>query len=503
MAEAYDRTPARHEVLPGTCHAAPVDEGARARRVAGVVVAVARRRRVRLPDLPLLSAWGAPEPADVDDDDPWLPGAVHESLLDRSARRRAGAWYTPREVAGLVADWAPGEPLLDPACGGGAFLLAAAEAGVPVDRLAGIDLDPVAAAVAEASLALLGRGRPRIAVGDALDVPWPVEPGAVVGNPPFLGQLRAATSRGRGAGYADAAALFLREAVRRSPRVAMVQPESVLAARDAAAVRDEVAPHLAAVWVPGVPLFDAAVRTCVVIVDRSHHGAPRRLVGMPPVDVGALDPHRWATAAAGDVPEVELEGSPLGSEATVIAGFRDEYYALGPHVQERVGAPLVTSGLIDRGRCLWGSRPARYGGRRWDAPAVADPPPSARRLLVPKVLVATQTRVLEAVADPEGAWVPCTPVISVVPAEGRIWHVLAALLSPAATAWLLRRAAGAALSSGALKPTAPLLRQLPLPTDAARWDAAAAAVRGGDPDVDAYGTGAGEWWDRRSVGRRG
>lgn len=480
-----------------------MDQAARARRVAGVVVAVARRRGVRLPDLALLSAWGPPEPADVDSDDPWLPGERHELLLDPGGRRRRGAWYTPREIARLVASWAPGEPVLDPACGGGAFLLAAAEAGVPVDRLAGVDVDPVAAAVTEASLALLGRGRARIVAGDALTDPWPVEPGAVVGNPPFLGQLRRATARGAGHGYTDTAALFLREAVRRAPRVAMLQPESVLAARDAAEVRAEVAPHLAAVWVPGVPLFAADVRTCVVVTDRAHRGDARRLAGLPPVDTGTVRRDRWATAAAGDVPDVELAGPPLGDAATVVAGFRDEYYALGPHVRERDGSPLVTSGLIDRGRCLWGERPARYGGRRWDAPAVHRPPPSAARLLVPKVVVATQTPTIEAVADPEGAWVPCTPVVSVLPPPERIWHVLAALLSPAATAWLVHRSAGTALSSGAVKPTAPLLRALPLPTDAGRWDAAATAVRGGDTEVDAYGTGAGEWWARRSVGRRG
>lgn len=482
-----------------------MDDGQRARRVAGAVVAVARRRRVRLPDLPLLSAWGPPDVSDDDTDDPWAPGLLHESLLDGGSRRRRGAWYTPRHVARLVVSWAPGEPVVDPACGGGAFLLAAAEAGVPVDRLVGMDVDPVAVAVTEACVALLGRGAPRVVVADALEDDWPVAPGAVVGNPPFLGQLKRSTARGGGSGhgYADAAVLFLREAARRSPRVALLQPESVLAARDAAPVRDEVAPHLAAVWVPGRRLFDAAVRTCVVVVDRSHRGPVRRLVGVPPEEAGTVDPARWATAASGDAPDVVLDGQPLGDVATVVAGFRDEYYALGPHVREGEGAPLVTSGLIDRGRCHWGERPARYGRRRWDAPGIVDPPPAAARLLVPKILVATQTRTLEAVADAEGRWVPCTPVIAVVPPPDRLWHVLAALLSPAATAWMLGHAAGTALASGALKPTAPLLRALPLPTDASRWDAAASAVRSGDSDVDAYGTGAGRWWERRSVGTRG
>ena len=47
-----------------------------------------------------------------------------------------------------------------------------------------------------------------------------------------------------------------------------------------------------------------------------------------------------------------------------------------------------------------------------DAPAVAR---WARKRQVPKVLVATQTRVLEAVADLDGQMVPVTPTVSVEP----------------------------------------------------------------------------------------
>ena len=39
----------------------------------------------------------------------------------------------------------------------------------------------------------------------------------------------------------------------------------------------------------------------------------------------------------------------------------------------------------------------------------------AQRKLVPKVLVANQTRLIEAVADPDGAWLPGVPVNTVTP----------------------------------------------------------------------------------------
>jgi hypothetical protein len=113
------------------------------------------------------------------------------------------------------------------------------------------------------------------------------------------------------------------------------------------------------------------------------------------------------------------------------------------------------------------AREGAPAGQRWVA-----------RTSVPKVLVATQTRVVEVAVDESGACVPSVPAIAVVPAcAGELWHLAAAVASPAATVWLLRRAPGAALARGALKVAARDLADLPLPGDAAAWDDAAAALR--------------------------
>jgi hypothetical protein len=286
--------------------------------------------------------------------------------------------------------------------------------------------------------------------------------------------------------------------------VALLQPESVVAARDAAAVRRELAPMLAGIWVPERPLFDAAVRVVGVLLDR---GATAGVMG-----------ERWSglLADARGVPRVTLRGEgTLGAASTVTAGFRDEYYGLAPHVREahNGAAPLITSGLIDPGVSLWGRRPARFARQRWSAPAVdvtalGGSPVQAwvQRQLVPKVLVATQTRVIEAVADEAGAWLPCTPVITVVPSTLDVWHVLAALLAPPVTAWAMRRAAGAALSADAVKLSAAQLRDLPLPRPGPDWDEAAARVRDGDvlgaasPACRAYSVAPDDvldWWAAR------
>ena len=91
------------------------------------------------------------------------PGTRRSVLRDpsqrgaRSAKRRQGIFSTPADVAEFMTNWVLANetdtdlPLLDPACGTGVFVLAAArqlrETQTPVEtltRLYGLDLDPIA-----------------------------------------------------------------------------------------------------------------------------------------------------------------------------------------------------------------------------------------------------------------------------------------------------------------------------------------------------------------------
>jgi hypothetical protein len=206
---------------------------------------------------------------------------------------------------------------------------------------------------------------------------------------------------------------------------------------------------------------------------------------------GTAPPGSWASLVSG-APDVPVIASHhVGDSFDVAADFRAQYYAVVPHVVDGPGdgdpsrfPPLVTSGLVDPAECAWGRRPARHGGRRWEAPCVdldglaaAGHGAWAGRRLVPKVVVGTQTRVLEAAVDEAGAWLPSVPLVSVTGPADRLWHACAALLSPVTTAGALRRAAGAALGPDHIKLGAPQVRALPLPAEGADWDAAAAAVR--------------------------
>ena len=136
------------------------------------------------------------------------------------------------------------------------------------------------------------------------------------------------------------------------------------------------------------------------------------------IDLAARD--RWLELMMASIREQDLPQTVadylerfLGDIATFRADFRDQYYGLVGAVGDDVdGPPLVTSGLIDPGVCHWGSRPVRFAHHRYDAPRVdlARLSPEmlrwATQRLVPKILVANQTRVIEAVVDREGAWLP-------------------------------------------------------------------------------------------------
>jgi hypothetical protein len=153
---------------------------------------------------------------------------------------------------------------------------------------------------------------------------------------------------------------------------------------------------------------------------------------------------------------------------------------------------LVTSGSIGVGTSSWGTVRTRFARKGWDRPvvdaaAVARADPTLGRWLAlldhPKVLVASQTRVIEAVADPGGRWVPSVPVVAVVPHDGRDVHrVAAALCAPPVSAWAAARASGTGMSSATMRVSTALVLAAPLPVDGDGWDDAAQLLRAGDLD---------------------
>lgn len=371
-------------------------------------------------------------------------GHAHEASLAPADRRASGAHYTPRALTGPLVRLALG-PLArsrssrqllalrvnDPACGGGAFLAEACRflaghllrawrregvAGSLRDALrlvagrcvSGTDVDPAAVEVARLSLRLLADDPTlAIAVRAADGLAEAGDFDASLSNPPFVnaidGRLPPRTKselRRRFpvlGGTADLSSYFLAHmhaTTRPAGTVAAVLPRPFLGAPSAAGLRatlDRERPP-AAVYHPEEGAFDGArVRVAAVVLRPS----PR--------------PCGWWEG--GGEPASRTVGEGFAVMASMTAGMA---YELLPFVSDGDGdgPRLVTTGLIDPGRCLWGRARCRYLKRVFDRPRVgvagAMPAALRRRLELvrrPKVLVAGVLGPggnLEAFVDREG-----------------------------------------------------------------------------------------------------
>ena len=573
-------------IQPQTDHVAPLTAvrslAERAANQRGTSLVGSDLRLFANPDVSTSGAAGerATEQAGVDDGiiSPFALGRTYELLLSPADRQKTGAHLTPetvaRQLVGLMASPSPSDRVLDPAVGGAAFLLAAADqlvaAGAdPVDaaiQLHGFDIDPGAVAVAEAALALweIDHGNPpralrTIAVGDGLLVELPrVE--RVVGNPPFLNQLRSTsshTAERRAAlkqrwndlvgAYTDDAWLFLAagiDALVAGGSAAMVQPMSILAARHGDNVRRYIAESntMTSLWVGRDRVFDAAVQVCGLVFTAEPNAATKlqRYVGAEFESCAPLpsqpDASAWGAAAsvALDVPQVDLVssrcGGSVGDLATATAGFRDQFYGFVPYVAEHDApitlgelpasvSPLVTVGMIDVLELGWGVRSHRFAGTSYDRPCidVAKLREEDPRLgewvdarLQPKILMATQTRVVELWVDRVGSAIPATPVLSIEPRPDAsdsdasasdaldsdasdsdsvepLFLLAAALSSPAVSAHVVAQNFGTALSLNAMKLAARDVLAAPLPKHDEPWHEAARLVAGDSFDLRRFG----------------
>lgn len=490
-------------------------------------------------------------------------GGHEQALAERGVRKGLGAYYTPPDVVdGLLrmvldpllderAEQGVGAVaslrVLDPACGTGNFLVAAVEritatlvelgldrveaAGRAVRCVRGIEIDAATARICRANLKAIhpaGGGR-SIVRGDALLDENLVPAGTfdvVVGNPPFLSQLAASTSRSRDdAGrlrtrfgpavgpYTDPAAVFLLFGLAAARPtggvVALIEPVAVLSGRDTRGVRGDALAiaSLAVLWIAEQPVFDADVEVCAPVLVRGGTAQTTLLVRGrdfrpgPTTNPPSPSAGSWSSllAALQDLPDRSLlTDGVVGDIADATADFRDQYYGLaGAVIDQPDGSPvlprLVTSGLIDPGRLRWGERTCRFNKTAYRYPRVelrgltVPMQEWAARRLVPKVLVATQTRVLEAVVDPEGDVLPSVPVVTVTSRGGReadLWRVAALLCSPPVTLVAAQRHLGSARNATALRLSASDVLALPLPQDRAAWERATRSFAAASGAVD-------------------
>jgi adenine-specific DNA-methyltransferase len=118
-------------------------------------------------------------------------GEAFCTLRTSEVRRNDGATYTPSPIVNAMVGWASGYRtpgrVIDPGVGSGRFLMRAAQEFRKAE-LIGIDLDPLAALIARANLAVAGLAkRSRVLVGDYRHFSERSDSSTLyIGNPPYV-----------------------------------------------------------------------------------------------------------------------------------------------------------------------------------------------------------------------------------------------------------------------------------------------------------------------------
>lgn len=381
---------------------------------------------------------GIPDPA----------GRVLQEFRAAADRKRHGAFYTPPALVEALLDALPfslsgGARVLDPACGSGEFLLAAARRGGIVF---GADLDAEAVAVARFRLACENRVIGELAEANLLHdderLPGPYD--VVIGNPPYVrfhnlpASERAALGRRfeTATGQFDLFAPFLETAlarVRPGGAVAFVLPALFLRGARYATLRRFVLARarIAAVIDHGDGAFDGVLApTCVLVLVRHPARADRVRWTTPTGTRVDVDDAAWrrdpqcaftpVSAAAVSLLSRLEELDRLRSLAELGRGA--EIGKAHPALSRRPGASFSP--------CLTGSdvAPWKIVSTRW-----LDPTALPRRLFPEeqraRVLVRETGARITAVAVPEGT-VSTRSLFHVVP------HDAAALPLDFLLAWL-------------------------------------------------------------------
>ena len=307
----------------------------------------------------------------------------------------------------------------------------------------------------------------------------------VLGNPPFVNAIEGGIDKpvkkflsvtsNELTGTADLAYHFVARAHRiASPKgtVGLVQPKGFLNAASAAALRDLLTrdrpPRVLYVPEGGAFFEGAAAYVCTVVLG-AQQGTCFVADGESPDSAewqaGTITESNWWRAAQ------EILGKLSPMSATERATLQDHFeitasmtagdaYAIKPFIVDDKSSPflrLVTTGLIDPDRCLWGKVPCRYLKEDYAFPTVEPSSELPRALLRrlakakrPKLLIAGLCDRLEAFVDEEAVYIGAVSTFSIFHAKDDV-HVLARLcewLNSAEATEQIRAQLGAASVGG-------------------------------------------------------
>jgi SAM-dependent methyltransferase len=427
-------------------------------------------------------------------------------------------YYTPPALAKAVVTMAlegVADPLrttvLDPACGTGNLLAAAAAqlqqnaatqfGGLPEDyraaverNLVGVDLDSNAIETARAQFPL-GKWEQ----ADALRKNWgDARYDVVVANPPFYNPMRSDQRRAESAyldqlhpeltGGADTAAHFAWMALQLSGgagRGVVIVPRALFSSPRVKAWRERVgrrATHLYAPQRGG--FFDGAAVFVGVVAWAGKSSANLRVslsddpdeITWKSVDASTLVSNGWWGVVSGESAPRLTGEVPLGRVFEVEASLTmGQAYALKDHIVDSAdgdGWKLLTTGLIDPGRTRWGLRRSLNFGRHYLYPRIprhldGDAPLRRKwaRARRPKVVVAGLTAGVEGFLDLAGEYLGTVTTWTLTHPKDSVEELtrLQAYLSTPEVSAALRVELGASAYGTSINVTRPWLERLPLP----------------------------------------
>ncbi|OLP20322.1 hypothetical protein BST81_00880 [Leptolyngbya sp. 'hensonii'] len=330
---------------------------------------------------------------------------------------------------------------------------------------------------------------------------------AVIGNPPFLDaelmvehwpeQRRYCASHYRTAsGNWDLFCVFIEKAIalcKPGGFTSLVVPNKLGSARYAAPARQLLALDNQLLSIRDYSMagiFPASVYPIVYVTQKQppQAGAMVRVEqvhpGKPPIvrelacDRHFKQPERPWPIFAGALPltlldQIQTRFPMLGSIAEVCgAATVGEAYQLQPLLQEAgadaAGAlPVVNSGTIDRYHLLWGQKPFRYLGQRYQRPVLERhrlqvlSPRRQEQVLQPKIIVAGMSKILECGVDLAGQ-VLAGKSTTIVRSSLNLLHLLGLLNSRLLTLIYQSLFGGDRLQGGYLRIGPPQLRALPI-----------------------------------------
>jgi adenine-specific DNA-methyltransferase len=115
-------------------------------------------------------------------------GTTYERAIQGRDRRRLGQFFTPIDIGRVLSKWVlQSHPslILDPGCGSGSLLIAAAHEVLGNTQLLGLDIDPLAVQMSRTNAHIRSIANAQFRVADFLTEDVPEQPDGIICNPPY------------------------------------------------------------------------------------------------------------------------------------------------------------------------------------------------------------------------------------------------------------------------------------------------------------------------------